>query len=98
MRDWRYYWNHADQVFGDEPLRQVGKTVSGQTIEPAVLGAIVADIVLRLDLGGSDSVLDLCCGNGLITSRIAEHTKSMGSLVEDHAPVLRVHRAQCQEE
>jgi hypothetical protein len=31
MRDWRYYWNHADQVFGDEPLRQVGKTVSGQT-------------------------------------------------------------------
>lgn len=71
MRDWRHYWNHANQVFDDEPLRQVGKTVSGQSIDPSILDTIVEDIALRLDLGGSDSVLDLCCGNGLITSRIA---------------------------
>jgi 2-polyprenyl-3-methyl-5-hydroxy-6-metoxy-1,4-benzoquinol methylase len=77
MRDWRQYWNHADQVFDDEPLRQVGKTVRGQVIEPAILDAIVADIVLRLDLGASDSLLDLCCGNGLITSRIAAHCRQV---------------------
>jgi cyclopropane fatty-acyl-phospholipid synthase-like methyltransferase len=89
MLDWRHYWNHNDQVFNIDPLRQVGKTVNGKIITPDILDDILNDIVLRLDLKKSDSLLDLCCGNGLLTHRIAKRCRSVTG-VDFSSPLIDV--------
>jgi 2-polyprenyl-3-methyl-5-hydroxy-6-metoxy-1,4-benzoquinol methylase len=72
MNDWSDYWNRRELV-GLDPLRQVGKTISGEPIASEVLDAIVGDILKRLGLQSADQVLDLCCGNGVITQRFSVH-------------------------
>jgi cyclopropane fatty-acyl-phospholipid synthase-like methyltransferase len=72
MSDWFTYWNRSD-LAGLDPLRQVGKTINGKPIALEHLDAIVSDIVQRLSLQAKDQVLDLCCGNGLITRRCSLH-------------------------
>lgn len=60
------------QLFG-----QVGKTVGGVAISEAQFGSLVDDVIRALDLQESDTVLDLCCGNGLITRELASRCRSV---------------------
>jgi 2-polyprenyl-3-methyl-5-hydroxy-6-metoxy-1,4-benzoquinol methylase len=72
MTDWLTYWNIAPAGHAEtDYLGQVGKTVHGQPVAEGLVDLMVADIVAHLALTPSDRVLDLCCGNGLITSRCA---------------------------
>ena len=69
---WKDHWDHFSRQFAETDfMRQVGKTVNRQPINDAQLGDIVESIVTALHIGKSDRVIDLCCGNGLITSRVA---------------------------
>ena len=74
MRDWRTYWRAraagADRDLGTE-LREVGKTVLGQPISTQQLDTIIHSILQGLELSPEDDVVDLGCGNGLITIRLA---------------------------
>lgn len=75
MRDWRGYWR--DRETGDSAdlateLREVGKTVMGEPISAMQLDAIVSSLYEALDLDKKDEVVDLGCGNGLITARLAQ--------------------------
>jgi len=70
--DWKSYWNQFPNQFAKEEfLKQVGKTVQGQPISEAQVSMLISDFVQKLELEPNDFVLDLCCGNGLITSIIA---------------------------
>ena len=70
MMDWFAHWNAVPAALADDDvLRQVGKTVGGQPVPVSVLDAIMSDVVPALQLNRADSLLDLCCGNGLITER-----------------------------
>lgn len=59
----RELWNQKshfwDALFGDE-----GNEFHRRLVEPSVLGL--------LDLQGGESVLDVCCGNGVLTRRLAQ--------------------------
>jgi hypothetical protein len=70
---WREVWDAWPRACerGDH-LRQVGKTVGGVPIPREQVSLMTGAIAERLDLKSSDVLLDLCCGNGLITSRLAE--------------------------
>lgn len=73
-RDWRAHWSGtpaAGSAETDDALRQVGKTVLGVPVDDSQLDLIVHGIADRLELDSTDHVLDLGCGNGLITERIA---------------------------
>lgn len=70
-RDWRAYWNEAAQVRAADPLSQVGKTVGGMPVPPGTINLVVAAICRHLALTPSDRVLELCCGNGVITAELA---------------------------
>lgn len=61
--------NERDDM--DAALRQVGKTVGGHPVDSQVLTTIVNTIMHWLQIEPTDLVLDLGCGNGLITSRVA---------------------------
>ena len=75
---WKSFWDEyplkADPL---DYLKQVGKTVNGEDIADTQFRAILEDIDQRLEFQQEDVVLDLCCGNGLITREIASRCKSV---------------------
>ncbi|HEU4402495.1 MAG TPA: class I SAM-dependent methyltransferase [Candidatus Polarisedimenticolia bacterium] len=90
MTDWTRHWTTYPLRFppGDH-LRQVGKTVGGRPISEEQVDRIVTDIERGLGLEPNDVVLDLCCGNGLLTARIARRCRRVLG-VDLSEPLLRV--------
>ncbi len=68
---WKNYRTPVARSEGDLYL-QVGKTINSKPIEEAVLQMMVAAIEQALCLEASDHLLDLCCGNGLMSYRLAQ--------------------------
>lgn len=54
-----------------EFLKQVGHTECGQAITPQQFDRMVHQLHELLDLRNDDRLLDLCCGNGVITAQLA---------------------------
>lgn len=91
--DWRRHWNEAPAQFADTDfLRQVGKTVDGQPISADQLDRLIAQLTEGLDLSPSDRVLDLCCGNGLITQHLARGCRAITG-VDYSQPLIELARA-----
>lgn len=76
MRDWKTFWElyprRADEY---DYLKQVGRTVNGKPISALQFRTILHDILNLLEINRNDVVLDLCCGNGLITKEVAKKCK-----------------------
>jgi SAM-dependent methyltransferase len=84
---WEDFWNTFPKKFGrEEYLRQVGRTSQGRPISERQLDLLISDILSKLDVRPEDDVLDLCCGNGLITSRVAQKCRQVVGV--DFSPVL----------
>jgi SAM-dependent methyltransferase len=90
--DWKRYWNSRDRVQDQDPLHHVGKTVQGTAVSLATLDLMVGDIVEALSIIPGDVVLDLCCGNGLLTYRCASFCESVTG-IDFSEPLLEVARA-----
>lgn len=76
--DWKSYWEMFPKKFDRaDLLRQAQYTVNGKPLEDAHIFAFVQKIINSLNLGASDKVLDLCCGNGLVTCQLARHCHSI---------------------
>ena len=89
---WEDHWNSFPLKFErSEFLRQVGKTFHGQPISAEQLELLVADTVQKLDIEASDQVLDLCCGNGLVTSSVAKKCRQVVG-VDYSAPLIEIAR------
>ena len=71
--NWKQFWNDSSLVREKDPLRQVGKTVGGVPISAEKLDVIVHEVRHTLSLQADDILLDLCCGNGMLTSRLASY-------------------------
>jgi cyclopropane fatty-acyl-phospholipid synthase-like methyltransferase len=71
--DWRRYWEDFPARFGEEEFcKQVGRTAHGGKPTPEAELQIAIDQVQQgLGLCADDRLLDLCCGNGLLTQRLA---------------------------
>ena len=69
------YWEeHFDKKCiqsRDSLLKQVEKTVGGKEVGEDQVDLVVDTITERLGLSSADNVIDLCCGNGVITHRVA---------------------------
>ena len=70
MSYWKNFWNKAAQ--SDSALMQVQRNADDRT-----LAAIESHICKLLNIKKTDEVLDVCCGNGLISTRIAKHCKTV---------------------
>jgi 2-polyprenyl-3-methyl-5-hydroxy-6-metoxy-1,4-benzoquinol methylase len=91
---WQYdFWQTYPTRFGELAfLAQVGKTSSGKPVPDAVVDRIVDDIATRLALSPADTLLDLGCGNGILSVRLAERCgRVLG--VDFSEPLIRVARA-----
>ncbi len=92
MTDWRKWWNEAPaHVPQNEVYRQVCRTEGGiQTGEPDLV-ATSESILSALHPSRAEVVLDLCCGNGLITERIVPHCGSLIG-VDFSEPLIQIAR------
>lgn len=78
MADWeRYYRDKVARLDRGDYFSQVGHTVNGQPIPPVHFDLLVEQISAELDLRAGDRLLDVCCGNGLITRRLAVKVRSV---------------------
>lgn len=72
MRDWRTYWAHAVENAGTGDLfQQVGRTIGGKSEPEEQVEIHVKSIANLLKLNNKDVLLDLCCGNGIVTAQLA---------------------------
>jgi SAM-dependent methyltransferase len=68
---WKDHYDFISRQFEGSPLQQVGKTVDGREISEPQVNLIVENIANILRLSAKDDLIDLCCGNGLITRQLA---------------------------
>lgn len=71
---WRAFWRgyRAEEATSEADLFvQVGKTVQRQPVPAPVFEAMVRQVVEGLALAPGDRLVDLCCGNGLVTHAVA---------------------------
>jgi len=71
MSYWKDYWNSVAEY--KSPLLQVQR----DAISESQLLLIEKHICSLLDLQINDVLLDVCCGNGLITKRLAKYCKQV---------------------
>ena len=68
--NWEKFWNKTAKQSGDE-LAQV------QRNSPKSVKLTVDNIIKQLDVNSNDTILDVCCGNGLVTNHISKKCNSI---------------------
>ncbi len=75
---WKQYWITHGRASQDAATQyQVLRTVNKRPVDDNVFARILAHIDSVLEAGPDDAVLDLCCGNGAITTHLACHCRSV---------------------
>ncbi len=73
MTDWYQHYKAHPKTFGErEFFKQVGKTFKGLDITKEQFQLILSAIYTNLRLERDDVLLDLCCGNGIITKELSK--------------------------
>lgn len=91
---WRDWWNRAPLEVGPRDFqRQVLRTVGGEPVGPDDDRRVAETVAATLGLEPDDLLLDLCCGNGLITARLAPLCRRVVAL-DYSQPLIDVARAE----
>lgn len=92
MSHWAKYWDRAPRKVGKTEYRQqVGHTFKGKPYSDAQFLLMVSEICNHLNLKDDDVLLDVCCGNGLITTELSKKCKKTVG-VDFSLPLLGVAR------
>lgn len=78
--DWQNFWANYRCIESQEEtdlFYQVGKTINKKPISEFIFRQMVKDIILQLQLNDTDVLLEMCCGNGLLTKPLSEFSGSV---------------------
>jgi len=76
MDYWKNFWQNYRIIpinNKNDLLYQVGKTVHKKVIHEDQFQILTQEILDNLDVNKDDNVLDLCCGNGVITYELSKY-------------------------
>lgn len=73
--NWEQFWNSRGAY--EDAARQVGRLHGKQTLSLDVLATSVAHLIEMGDINTQHDLLDICCGNGMITNLIAKHCNNI---------------------
>lgn len=91
--NWKRYWSTYPRRFErTEYLKQVKNTVRGVPVSDALIDNVVEVTAGRLGLEPQDALLDLCCGNGLVTKALARRCRRVVG-VDFSEPLIDVARS-----
>lgn len=69
--NWKAFWNaRVDGL-------QVGRVLKGQAMSNDLMQRIASQIAFQLQLKPTDSLLDVCCGNGYVSKLLMPHVKEI---------------------
>lgn len=77
---WEKYWdNYRNEKTEskDDLFYQVGKTINKEPISDAIFERLLDNIIQTLDLNKSDNLLEMCCGNGIVTKPLSLFCKNI---------------------
>jgi len=81
-----FYRNHPQTCDPEDFWGQVKRTVNGRPVPQEQIDMIVAAVCSGLQLGAEDVLLDLCCGNGALTTYFFQ--RCAGGLGVDYSEYL----------
>ena len=73
--NWSEFWNQKS--LEGNAQKQVGRVKNGVVMPIQTLSLIANDIKLKIDLQTNDALLDVCCGNGLLSAELAKYCKQV---------------------
>lgn len=88
MSYWKKYWNKVAE--SDSLLKQVQR----DAIDAQQMEEICVHISQVIDLKATDELLDVCCGNGLISSALAENCTSVMGVDFSHKLIDQARESQ----
>lgn len=89
MTNWEAYWGRRPTSFGErEYLKQVELTINGKPYSELEFQQVTSRIADRMALGEDDTLLDICCGNGVFTAELAKRCRRVVG-VDFSEPLLR---------
>jgi len=92
MTDWQTFWTEYPASLDErEFLRQVGHTIDGQPYSDGQFEAMVATIREALRLKPTDALLDVCCGNGIVTVELSKYSRRVVG-IDFSAPLIEIAR------
>jgi SAM-dependent methyltransferase len=77
-KSWLEFWNNyrgSQAHCEDDLFVQVGKTINKEPINRSIFSAMILRLRAQLQLGCGDHLLDLCCGNGLVSYELAKYVR-----------------------
>jgi len=80
MTNWKVFFQKYRLIEirdAQDLLYQVAKTVAGKPISPERFNRVVESIISCLELGKGDCLIDLCCGNGVITYELSKYVEKI---------------------
>ena len=78
---WKTYWEkHVESVSSGDHFRQVLRVQNGQPMAESLFKNMLSHIISHMALSNNCSVLDLCCGNGLISAELAKYCRHVTGL------------------
>ena len=86
---WEDFWKNyrTKEVESEDDLYfQVGRTIQKKPISKDLLDALIQNIIKTLALTPTDTLVELCCGNGLCTYELHDHAEQI--IAVDFAPHL----------
>ena len=90
---WEEYWNDRGMLSGQDYFKQVGRTFHGANYSEREMCVLVTRILTFLEASREKTLLELACGNGMLTSRIAPYFKHV-TAVDFSVPLIEVARTQ----
>jgi 2-polyprenyl-3-methyl-5-hydroxy-6-metoxy-1,4-benzoquinol methylase len=83
--NWRAFWNDSPQLRSADFCRQVGRTLHNVPYSADDIERVAVRLLTLLEPGSDHTLLDLACGNGLITSRLAPRFATVTAIDCSHA-------------
>ena len=80
--DWKNFWDQFAR--SEDPHQQVAR-ISKNDLPVDIVARITHYIMEQLEINENDHVLDVCCGNGVITKELANHCEHVTGV--DLSPV-----------
>ncbi len=80
MDYWKEHFNENAAKYENSLFKQVDMTVNGKEVDSIQVDLRVKSIINNLSLKSSDILLDICCGNGMITSMLASYVSQIYSV------------------
>ncbi|MEL6252968.1 MAG: methyltransferase domain-containing protein [Bacteroidota bacterium] len=89
--DWQAFWDK--KALHEDPHVQVARTKGGKQSDEKELKKIAGYIREKLELREEDILLDLCCGNGMLSKKLSPFVKELLGVdfSEPHIEIARQH-------